>query len=61
MPDYFRYGLPLAVLIAFGVTCLLVAFTPTTPNSTSVPARMNITETTTVPYTAPDEVITSDA
>ena len=29
MRDLARYGLPIAVLIAAGVTCLILAFAPT--------------------------------
>lgn len=60
MPDIFRFGLPLAVLIALGVTCLLIALTPTVPNHTEA-VHVQTNQTSTVPYTAPQEAVTSDA
>ena len=63
MHDLPRYGLPIAALIAAGVTCLLLAFAPAayTSNGDRVTGRVQVNEVATVPYTPAQEVITTHA
>ena len=63
MSDLARFGLPIAVLIAAAVTCLLIAFAPTahTPGIDRVTGHVQVHEAVTVPYTPAQEVITTYA
>ena len=50
MHDLARYGLPIAFLIAAGVTCLLLAFAPTahTPGPDQMTGNVQVNEAFTV-------------
>ena len=63
MRDLARYGLPIAFLIAAGVTCLLLAFAPTahTPGIDRMTGRVQVNEVVTVPYMPAQEVTTTHA
>ena len=63
MRDLLRFGLPIAALIAAGVTCLFLAFAPTahTPNGDRVTGHVQVNEVATVPHTPTQEVITTHA
>ena len=63
MRDLARYGLPLAALIAAGVTCLFLVFAPTvhTPSGDRVTDHVQVNEVFTVPYTPAQEVVTTHA
>ena len=63
MPDLTRFGLPLAFLIAAGVTCLLLAFAPAahTPGIDRMTGHVQVNEVFTVPHTPAQEVITTHA
>ena len=63
MSDLARFGLPIAVLIAAAVTCLLIAFTPTahTPGPDQMTGQVHVNEAVTAPYTPAQEVITTHA
>ena len=63
MRDLTRYGLPLAFLIAAGVTCLFLAFAPTThtPGTDQMTGHVQVHEVVTAPYTSAQEVITTRA
>ena len=63
MRDLARYGLPLAFLIAAGVTCLLLVFAPTahTPGPDQMTGHVQVHEVITVPYTPAQEVSTTHA
>ena len=63
MRDLARYGLPLAFLIAAGVTCLFLVFAPTahTPGPDQMTGHVQVHEVTTVPYTPAQEVSTTHA
>ena len=52
MRDIARFGLPIAVLIAAGVTCLFLAFAPTahTPGPDQMTGHVQVNEAVTVPY-----------
>ena len=52
MHDIARFGLPLAFLIAAGVTCLFLAFAPTAhaPGIDYMTGRVQVHEVATVPY-----------
>lgn len=52
MHDIARFGLPIAVLIAAGVTCLFLTFAPTahTPGIDYMTGRVQVHEVVTVPY-----------
>lgn len=63
MSDIARFGLPIAILIAAGVTCLFLAFAPAahTPSGDRVTGHVQVHEVFTVPYTPAQEVVTTDA
>ena len=64
MHDLARYGLPLAFLIAAGVTCLFLVFGPTahTPGIDRMTGHVQVHEVVTVPYqTATTEEATTNA
>ena len=63
MHDLARYGLPIAFLIAAGVTCLLLAFAPTahTPGTDRMTGHVQVHEVFTVPHTPAQEVATTYA
>ena len=63
MRDLARFGLPLAFLIAAGVTCLFLAFAPTahTPGPDQMTGHVQVHEVVTVPYTPAQEVATTHA
>ena len=63
MRDLARYGLPIAVLIAAGVTCLFLAFAPTahTPGPDQMTGHVQVHEVVTVPYAPAQEVVTTHA
>ena len=52
MSDIARHGLPIAVLIAAGVTCLFLVFAPTahTPDTDHMTGHVQVNEVHTVPY-----------
>ena len=63
MSDIARFGLPLAILIAAGVTCLLIAFSPPahTPGPDQMTGQVRINEVVTVPHIVTGEAVTTDA
>lgn len=63
MHDIARYGLPIAFLIAAGVTCLFLVFAPTahTPGTDHMTGRVQVHEVVTVPYIITGEAVTTDA
>lgn len=63
MSDLARFGLPIAVLIAAAVTCLLIAFAPTahTPGIDRMTGHVQVHEVFTVPHTPAQEVVTTHA
>ncbi len=64
MSDPLRYGLPIAFLIAAGVTCLFLAFAPSahTPGPDQMTGQVRINPVVTTPYiTDTGEAVTSDA
>ena len=63
MRDLARYGLPVAALIAAGVTCLFLVFAPTvhTPGPDQMTGHVQVNEVFTVPYTPAQEVVTTHA
>ena len=63
MRDLARYGLPIAALIAAGVTCLFLAFAPTahTPGPDQMTGQVHVNEAVTVPCTPAQEAITTQA
>ena len=63
MRDIARFGIPIAVLIAAGVTCLFLAFAPTahTPGPDQMTGHVQVNEVVTVPYMPAQEVITTHA
>ena len=63
MRDIARYGLPIAFLIAAGVTCLFLVFAPAahTPSGDRVTGHVQVNEVVTVPYMPAQEVITTHA
>ena len=63
MRDLTRYGLPIAVLIAAGVTCLFLAFAPPahTPGPDQLTGHVQVNEVATVPYMPAEEVVTTRA
>ena len=63
MPDLTRFGLPIAFLIAAGVTCLFLAFAPTahTPGIDRMTGRVQVHEVVTVPHIVTGEAVTTDA
>ena len=63
MRDLARFGLPLAFLIAAGVTCLFLAFAPTahTPGPDQMTGHVQVNEVVTVPHTPAQEVVTTHA
>lgn len=63
MPDKpSHHFLILAVLIAAGVACLLVAATPApAPPTERIAVTTQINKVTPAPYTAPTEKVTADA
>lgn len=63
MPDLTRFGLPLAFLIAAGVTCLFLVFAPTahTPGPDQLTGHVQVNEVFTVPCTPAQEVVTTHA
>ena len=63
MPDLTRFGLPLAFLIAAGVTCMFLVFAPTahTPGIDRMTGHVQVNEVFTVPHTPAQEVITTHA
>ena len=63
MRDLTRFGLPLAFLIAAGVTCLFLAFAPTahTPGPDQMTGHVQVHEVVTVPYMPAQEVTTTHA
>ena len=63
MRDLTRFGLPIAFLIAAGVTCLFLVFAPTahTPGPDQMTGHVQVHEVVTVPYTPAQEVTTTHA
>ena len=63
MHDLARYGLPIAFLIAAGVTCLFLAFAPTahTPGIDRVTGHVRVNEVVTVPHMPAQEAVTTRA
>ena len=63
MRDLARYGLPLALLIAAGVTCLFLVFAPTahTLGIDRMTGHVQVHEVVTVPYTPAQEIVTTHA
>ena len=63
MHDLTRFGLPIAFLIAAGVTCLFLAFAPTahTPGPDQMTGHVQVHEVVTVPYMPAQEVTTTHA
>lgn len=62
MSDLFRFGLPLAFLIAAGAACLLFAFTPTSEPTEQMNVIPGIeADIQPAPYTTDEEPITSHA
>lgn len=63
MPDLTRFGLPLAFLIAAGVTCLFLVFAPTahTPGIDRMTGHVQVHEVFTIPHTPAQEVVTTHA
>ena len=63
MRDIARFGLPIAALIAAGVTCLFLAFaTPAhTPGPDQLTGHVQVNEVVTVPYTPAQDVVTTHA
>ena len=63
MHDLARYGLPIAVLIAAGVTCLFLVFAPTahTPGIDYMTGRVQVHEVVTVPHIVTGEAVTTNA
>ena len=52
MHDLARYGLPIAVFIAAGITCLFLVVAPTarTPGTDHMTGHVQVHEVVTVPY-----------
>lgn len=63
MHDLTRFGLPIAALIAAGVTCLFLAFAPTahTPGPDQMTGHVQVHEVVTVPYMPAQGVVTTHA
>ena len=63
MHDLTRFGLPIAVLIAAGVTCLFLVFAPTahTPGIDYMTGHVQVNEVVAVPHTPAQEVVTTHA
>ena len=63
MRDIARFGLPIAFIIAAGVTCLFLAFAPTAhaPSGDRVTGHVQVNEVVTVPHTPAQDVVTTHA
>lgn len=63
MPDFARYGLALAFLIAAGVALLFLAFAPTahTPHADQMTGEVRINPVQHTPYTPTVEKVTANA